>query len=101
MPRRTEKLPRETVRDLLAIARGLYAMRRAAGADDSELAKLADAGKHFAEALDLSRTEPDTVGHRAAWSWAEKGLEALASALAGDDVPVASFVAQWAAKLKG
>jgi hypothetical protein len=101
MPRQTERLPHETVRDLLAIARGLYAMRKRAGAGEPELARLTEAGKHFALALDLSKTLPDTLGHRAAWSWAQKGLEELAAALAGDDVPVAAFVQQWAARLKG
>jgi len=101
MARHTEQLPREVVRDLLAIARGLYVMRRDAGADQAELSKLEQAGKHFALALELSKTEADTVGHRAAWSWAERGLEALAAALAGDTVPVANFVAAWGKRLKG
>jgi hypothetical protein len=97
----TAQLPREIVRDLLAIARGLYSVRKTAGANDAELAKLEGAGKAFALALDLSKTEPDTLGHRAAWSWAQQGLEHLSAALAGDAVPVASFVEQWGAKLKG
>src|SRR5262245_36504529 len=100
MARRTEQLPREVVRDLLAIARGLYGMRKTAGAGDAELGQLEQAGKHFALALQLSKTEPDTVGHRAAWSWAEQGLEALAAALAGDQVPVAEFVVAWGRRLK-
>lgn len=62
-------------------------MRKIAGADDAELARLTEAGKHFALALDLSKTEPDTLGHRAAWSWAQQGLEELAAALSGEDVP--------------
>lgn len=99
--RHTEKLPREVVRDLLAIARGMYSMRKAAGAGEAELAQLEQAGKHFALALELSRTEPDTVGHRASWSWATQGLEALASALTNDAVPVAAFVEAWATKLRG
>jgi len=101
MARRTQQLPREVVRDLLAIARGLYAMRRDAAAGEAELAQLAEAGKHFSTALELSKTEPDTVGHRAAWSWAEQGLERLAAALAGDSVPVADFVEAWGKRLKG
>lgn len=101
MPRQSDRLPRETVRDLLAIARGLYAVRRDAGASEGELARLTEAGKHFAQALELSKTEPDTVGHRAAWSWANKGLAALADAIAGDSVPVADFVAQWGKRLNG
>ena len=75
-------------------------MRKKAGAGEDELSLLVEAGKHFALALELSRTLPDTLGHRAAWSWAEQGLEKLALALAGEDVPVASFVAQWAERLK-
>ena len=76
-------------------------MRKAAGADHAELARLTEAGKHFALALDLSQSDPDALGHRIAWSWAQRGLEELAAALAGDDVPVAAFVQQWAARLKG
>lgn len=83
----TGLLPRDVVRDLLGITRALYAQRKAAGAPAEELAGLEQAGKAFALALDLSgRTDPDTLGHRAAWSWAQQGLAHLSSALvAGDD----------------
>jgi hypothetical protein len=55
------------VRDLLGIARALYAADHKRGAGAGRLAEIAAAGKDLADALELARmTEPDTVGHRAA-----------------------------------
>jgi hypothetical protein len=86
MPRSyRERLPRDTVRDLLAIARALYRAERDAGASAERLAKLAEIGKWYREALDLSgRTEHDTMGHRAAWIWAERATQALGELIAED-----------------
>ena len=44
MHRQTEPLPRDTVRDVLGIARALYATRKGDRAASDELAKLAEAG---------------------------------------------------------
>jgi len=97
----TQPLPWQTVSDLLAIARGLCAMRRDAGADLTELERLERAAQHFALALDFAKSAPNSVGHRASWDRAQLGLEELAAALAGDDVPVSDFVRAWSARLKG
>ena len=80
------RLPRTVVRDLLGIARALYATRNADGASADELGLIERAGKAFATSLELSLIEPGTVGHRASWGWAEKGLTLLGEALQGDEL---------------
>jgi len=89
-------IPKEVVRDLLAICRVLYATRKAEGAGPDELSTLEQAGKAFGQA----HCEGGTVGSRAAWSWSEKGLKLLGEALAGHEVTVTKLVANWAGKLK-
>jgi hypothetical protein len=96
----TGLLPREVVRDLLGIARALYATRKAEAAAPEELAKLAGAGALLVDALDLSRTEPDTVGHRAAWAKAERATAAVLDVLVIRDPSLSSLVAEWGARLK-
>jgi hypothetical protein len=100
MARQTEQLPRDTVRDLLGIARALYATRKADGAGSEELAKLAEAGKWLGDALDLSKTQPDTVGHRAAWAKAERASAALLQLLLSCDDSAAKLVLAWAERLR-
>jgi hypothetical protein len=97
--RQTEQLPREVVRDLLGIARALYATRKADGAAPDELAKLAAAGALFVDALKLSKTQPDTVGHRAAWAKADRATAALLEVLVSCDASSAALVLAWAARL--
>ncbi len=99
MPRHTEALPRDAVRDLLGICRALYASRRAEGATTDELSKLAEAGALLVDALDLARTQPVTVGHRAAWAKAERGTAMLLELLATSDSSSAALVAAWAGRL--
>ena len=55
-PRRVqaEQLPRETLWDLIAIARMLYKVRGEAGAAAVELERIKQAGKAFAQALKFS-----------------------------------------------
>jgi hypothetical protein len=97
----TGLLPRDVVRDLLGITRALYATRKAAGAGPEELAKLEGAGKEFVMALELSgKTEPDTNGHRAAWSKADRGTAALLDLLVCCDDSLAKLVLAWAERLK-
>jgi hypothetical protein len=94
------KVPSEIVRDLLAIARFLYATRLAAGAAPSELAGLEEAGKALAQSLALSHLTTETIGGRAAWSWAEKGLLLLGEALCNEDASARVFVAAWSGRLQ-
>lgn len=101
-PHRRGPLPREVVRDLLGITRALYRAELALPpprADALRLAKLAEIGTHFRRALDLSKGEPDTMGHRAAWSWAERATVALAD-FVGETMTVAPAVRAAAAKLR-
>ena len=58
----------------------MYAARKREGAMGPALEELAEVGKKLKLALDLARrTQPDTVGHRAAWSHAEAATSALMS----------------------
>jgi len=89
------------VRDLLAIARVLYATRHAERASAAELAKLEEAGKALATSLSMSHLAANTVGGRAAWSWAERGLALLADSLCEEDASARVFVAAWGVRLRG
>src|SRR5689334_19754103 len=80
-----QKLPVETVRDLLGIARVMYRSARARGASAQQLAELAKIGDKLRTALDLSKTTPGTLGHRSAWNHAEDGLALLILAVGADD----------------
>jgi hypothetical protein len=96
----SEQLPRHIVRDLQGIARALYAACEGAGAPAPELARIAEAGKAFATALDLSKTEPDTIGHRAALGWGDKGIAILSECLRAGDASTAALVSKWAERLR-
>jgi hypothetical protein len=97
-----DPLPRGVVRDLLGITRALY-RAELTGAPDAlqraRLARLEEIGKMFRSALELSKVEPDTIGHRAAWGWAEQGAAALGD-FVGENLPVAPAVRAAAAKLR-
>ena len=77
---RRDPLPRGIVRDLLGITRALYRAELALPpprADRLRLERLTEIGQQLRRALELSRGEPDTKGHRAAWSGAEQPTRAL------------------------
>jgi hypothetical protein len=75
---RRDALPIEAVRDLLGIARAMYAAAKREGAGTPRLLELSEVGKRLKLALDLARrTPPESVGHRAAWSHAEAATGAL------------------------
>src|SRR6187401_2080016 len=91
---RRDRLPRGVVRDLLAIVRMLYRAELARKPDamqPSRLARLEEIGKQLRLALDLSRGQPDTMGHRAAWGWADKATTALGE-IVGAHLPVADVL---------
>lgn len=78
MPILGAQLPLAVARDLLGLTRALYAAELAAGAPEELLAELRSIGKKLVLALDLaSRTEPDTMGHRAAWGHAEEATRRI------------------------
>jgi hypothetical protein len=77
MPRQGP-LPLEAVRDLIGICRALFAARKLEHAPKTELDELAEIGANLKRALELGRkTEPNTVGHRAAWDKADMATERL------------------------
>jgi len=78
MAPRDARIPLQALRDLVGICRALYAAWKKERAHPIELEELAGIGKALAEALTLARkTEPDTLGHRAAWSRAEEATQRL------------------------
>jgi hypothetical protein len=70
------QLPLEAVRDLLGIARAMYAARKREGMLDA-LPELAEIGKKLALARKLGRTDRESVGHKAAWAHAEDATSRL------------------------
>lgn len=75
---RDGRIPIEALRDLVGICRALYAAWKKERVGPIELEELAAIGKDLNEALRLARkTEPETLGHRAAWSRAEEATRRL------------------------
>jgi hypothetical protein len=96
---RHDPFPKEAVRDLLGITRALYRAEKAMPAlNAARLEQLLEIGKQFRLALDLSKFEPDTMGGRAARSWAEKATKALGQFVADSEL-MAPAVAATAARL--
>ncbi len=78
MPPRDAQLPIEALRDLLGIVRALFAAWTRAKVGPIELEELAHIGRELKSALDMAKkTEPGTLGHRAAWSRAEEATRRL------------------------
>jgi|SRR5688572_32944947 len=99
---RRTRLPRETVRDLLGITRALYRAELALPpprADKLRLDRLEEIGCWYRQALQLSRGEPDTMGHRAAWGWTEKATAALCE-FVGDEMRLQSALRAAAQRLR-
>jgi hypothetical protein len=93
---------RGIVRDLLAIARVLYRAELARKPDamqPARLARLEEIGKQLRLALDRSRGQPDTMGHRAAWGWAEKATSALGE-IVGAHLPLGDVLRASLEKLR-
>jgi hypothetical protein len=72
-----EAFPTEAVRDLLGIARAMYAARKRELATKPELDELAEIGKKLSNALKLAKSGPDTLGSRSAWGQAEDACQRL------------------------
>lgn len=90
--------PREVVRDLLGITRALFrAERSKSSPDPSALARLEDIGRRYRRALDMAgKHPPDTMGGRAALSWAMGATEDLGKYVADSEAiaPVAATAAR-------
>jgi len=75
---RPDALPVEAVRDLVGIARAMYAARKRDGAPEPELEELVAIDRKLKHALDLARRSgPNTLAHRAAWANAEEATSRL------------------------
>lgn len=96
----TKQLPKETVRDLLGIARALHVVRDNQGAPLSELDRIREVSAWLVDALELSRTAPGTLGHRAAWSKAERATSVLTELLLAHDESTKRLVGAWAERLR-
>ena len=91
-------IPLETLRDLLGIARALYAAW-SPSEGPVEMEELRGIGADLREAYRLaSRTQPGTTAHRAAWVKAERATRQL-SDLLGDFTTVKSLVAKTSDRL--
>ena len=67
----------EAIRDALGLARILYEAARESRVDGERLANLEAAGKTLAVAAKLAKSEPDSMGARAAPDRAREGVEKL------------------------
>ena len=95
-----KQLPKETIRDLLGIARALFVVRDNQRAPQVELERIREVGAWLVEALELARTRPDTLGHRAAWFKAERATQALTDLLIEHDESTKRLVGAWAERLR-
>ena len=95
-----KQLPKETIRDLLGIARALFVVRDNQRAPQVELDRIREVSAWLVEALELARTRPDTLGHRAAWFKAERATSALTDLLLEHDESTKRLVGAWAERLR-
>lgn len=82
-----DRLPHGAVRDLLSLDASALPRRSRERREPGTPADARQIGHALREALELSKAEPDTIGHRAAWSWAQKGTSALVDYVAQADAP--------------
>jgi hypothetical protein len=87
--------PREVVRDLLGITRALYRAERLKPAPNpSRLARLEEVGRQYRQSLEQGvKFGPDTLGGRAALSWAERATTTLAELVAESELMVGAVAA--------
>ncbi len=95
-----KQLPKETIRDLLGIARALFIVRDNQRAPQVELDRIREVSAWLVEALELSRTRPDSLSHRAAWFKAERATAALTDLLIEHDETTKRLVGAWAERLR-
>jgi plasmid stabilization system protein ParE len=93
-------LPKETIRDLLGIARALYVVRNNQRAAQAELDRIREVSAWLVDALELARARPDTLGHRAAWFKAERATAALTALLIEHDECTQRLVGAWAERFR-
>jgi hypothetical protein len=97
--RHKDSVPLPVVRDLLGITRALYRAELAQPQPDVRvLQTLERIGELLRLALDLGKGQPDTLGMRAAWNWAEQACDALGALVA--DLELEPAVRATVARLK-
>ena len=74
-------------------------MRDNQGALQVELDRIREVSAWLVDALELSRTAPDTLGHRAAWAKAERATAVLSELLLVHDESTKRLVGAWAERL--
>ncbi|HVW26242.1 MAG TPA: hypothetical protein VHC69_12790 [Polyangiaceae bacterium] len=81
MPPEPRPFPHEAVRDLIAIARAIYAVEQSAPRRE----ELAEIGKALRSAADLARRAPvESLGAKAAWKRADEATARLCALVEGD-----------------
>jgi hypothetical protein len=95
-----KQLPRETLEDLLGIARALRSVRENHGAQRAELQRIVEVTGWLVSALELSKTKPHTLEHRAAWLKAEQATAALIELLLMHDEITKRLVGACAERLR-
>ena len=96
----SKPLPRDTLDDLLGIARALRAVRENHGAQHAELARIAEVTAWLAEAIELAQEKPQSLAHRAAWVQAERATAALIDLLVAHDAATQRLVGACAERLR-
>lgn len=92
--------PAALVRDLLGIVRAMYRAELSMPARDTRtLEALQQIGQELRMALDLGRSQPGSMGYRAAWTWAEQATAKLGAVIA-DKQPLAPVVRATALRLR-
>ena len=90
MPPEPRPFPHEAVRDLIAIARAIYAVESSV----PQRAGLAVIGKALRSAADLARrSPPESLGAKAAWNRAEDATAPLCAIVEGDVLELAHATA--------
>lgn len=78
LPVELPPLPVETIRDLLGICRALYLAWSEEGPGATKrLKELEEIGRQLRLAIKLSKSPPQSLGHKAAWNWAELATSQL------------------------
>jgi hypothetical protein len=96
----SKQLPGETLEDLLGIARALRIVRENHGARRTELQRITEVTGWLVSALELSKTKPHTLEHRAAWLKAEQATAALIALLLVHDEITKRLVGACAERLR-
>jgi hypothetical protein len=78
-------IPPDLIRDLIALARLVYAVELARGGHPVRLQEIGEVGRSLKEALEFAtRSRPGTLGMQQAWLRADAATEALGRLIAED-----------------